>query len=308
MERPLRHLEEMAVFAKVGEIGSISGAARVLRLPKSSVSRAVSKLEAGFGARLVERTTRRVTLTEIGRSLHEHCVKMVAEAENARAEIAAYQGHPSGRLRVSSPSSISHVVLKNYLPDFIGRYPDVDLQLLLTDRTISPIADDVDVAIRIGWLEDSSLVARKIVDVNAILVASPAYVEKHGLPTTIEELGNHNVLGLPLGEVRSLRLTSGKEEVEVGTWARFSCNDPLTNLEFADRGFAIAPISALVAARRVASGELMHVLPKYRLADQPSVYALYAGRTALSPKISVFLDFLIELARRAVADPDLISI
>jgi DNA-binding transcriptional LysR family regulator len=308
MERSVRHLEEMAIFAKVGELGSISGAARALRLPKSSVSRAVSKLEAAFAARLVERTTRQVTLTEIGRNLHAHCVKLVAEAENAEAEIAAYQGHPSGRLRVSSPSSIAHVILKANLPEFLDRYPEVDLQLLLTDRLINPIADGFDVVIRIGWLEDSSLVARKIVDVNAILVASGAYLEKHGVPRSVEELSSHVVLGLPIGEARSLRLTDGKERVEVPVWRRFSCNDPLTNMEFADRGLAIAPISAIVAARRVLSGELVHVLPKYRLAEQPSVHALYAGRTALSPKIGVFLDFLTELARRAVADPELISI
>jgi DNA-binding transcriptional LysR family regulator len=308
MERSVRHLEEMAIFAKVGELGSISGAARALRLPKSSVSRAVSKLEAAFAARLVERTTRRVTLTEIGRSLHGHCLKMVSEAENAEAEIAAYQGHPSGRLRVSSPSSIGHVILKANLPEFLERYPEVDLQLLLTDRVINPVTDDMDVVIRTGWLEDSSLIARKIVDVNAILVASPAYLERHGVPGSVQDLSSHNVLGLPIGETRSLRLTDGKEQVEVPVWPRFSCNDPLTNMEFADRGLAIAPISSIVAARRVLSGELVHVLPKYRLADQPSVYALYAGRTALSPKISVFLDFLTELARRAAADPELITV
>ena len=112
----MRLLEEMAVFAKVGELGSISGAARILGLPKSSVSRAVSKLETAFGARLVERTTRRVTLTEIGLGLHGHCQKLVMEAQNAEAEIAAYQGHPSGRLRVAVPYSISQVILKPHIP------------------------------------------------------------------------------------------------------------------------------------------------------------------------------------------------
>jgi len=308
MERPARYLEEMAIFAKVGELGSISGAARALGLPKSSVSRAVSKLEAAFSARLIERTTRRVTLTEIGRGLHGHCLKMVAEAENAEAEIAAYQGHPSGRLRVSSPSSISHVVLKSHLADFLDRYPEVDLELLLTDRPINPVTDGFDVSIRIGWLEDSNLIARKIVDVNAILVASAGYAGRRGLPERLEEIGEHRVLGLPVGAARALRLTNGRETVEIPVWPRFSCNDPLTNMELVERGIAISPISAIVTAHRVLSGELIHVLPNWRLADQPAVYALYAGRTALSPKISVFLDFLSDLARRAAADPRLLSI
>ena len=298
----------MAVFAKVGELGSISGAARALGLPKSSVSRAVAKLESAFAARLVERTTRRVTLTEIGRSLHAHCQKMVVEAENAEAEIAAYQGHPSGRLRVSAPYSISHIILKTHVPEFLERYPDVDLQLLLTDRLINPITDGYDVAIRVGWLEDSSLIARKITDINAILVASPAYVADHGLPSSPQEMAGHVLVGLPVADAPTLHLTSGKDKVQVPIWPRFACNDPLMNLELVQRGIAIAPVSQIIAARRVQAGELVHVLPHYRLHDPPAVYALYAGRTAISPKIGVFLDFLTELAARIAADPGLVRL
>lgn len=304
----MRLLPEMAIFAKVGELGSISGAARVLQLPKSSVSRAVSKLEASFGARLVERTTRRVTLTEVGRGLHGHCQKLVTEAENAEAEIAAHQGHPSGRLRVASPNSISQVILRPNIPEFLDRYPDVDLQLQLTDRLMNPVTDGYDVVIRIGWLEDSSLIARKITDVNALLVASRGYADERGLPTTIEELDSHNIVGVPIAEAPPLELTDGRETVSVPVWPRFACNDPLMNIELVERGIAIAPISALIMASRIKSGDLIPVLPKYRLVNPPSVYALYAGRTALSPKIGVFLDFLSELARRIIVDPSLVAL
>jgi DNA-binding transcriptional LysR family regulator len=308
MERSIRYLEEMAVFAKVGELGSISGAARSLGLPKSSVSRAVAKLESAFAARLVERTTRRVSLTEIGRSLHAHCLKMVAEAQNAEAEIAAYQGHPSGRLRIASPPSISHLILKPFVPEFLDRYPEVDVQLQLTDRAINPIADNFDVVIRVGWPEDSGLIARKITDVNAVLVASPAYIAERGLPDSIAKLGGHIIVGLPLGDAPALQLTNGIETAQVPIWTRFACNDPLMNLELACRGLAIAPVSMIVAAQRIRSGELIHVLPSYRLLESPAVYALYASRTALSPKIAVFLDFLSELAKRVAANPSLIRI
>jgi DNA-binding transcriptional LysR family regulator len=304
----MRHLEEMAVFAKVGELGSISGAARALGLPKSSVSRAVAKLESAFGARLVERTTRRVSMTEIGRSLHAHCQKMVLEAENAEAEIAAYQGHPSGRLRVSAPQSISQVILKAHIPEFLDRYPDVDLHLQLTDRTLNPISDGYDVVIRVGWLEESNLIARKITDVNAILVASQAYAGDRGLPVTVEDLTGHRIVGLPINEAPALELTNGKDRVKIAIWPRFACNDPLVNLELAERGIAIAPVSAVIAAERIKAGTLIHVLPKYRLHNQPAVYALYAGRTAVSPKISVFLDFLGELAGRVAADPSIVKL
>lgn len=292
----MRLLEEMAIFAKVGETGTISGAARALGLPKSTVSRAVAKLEASFSARLVERSTRSVTLTEIGRALHAHCLNLVAEAENAEAEVAAHQGHPSGRLRVAAPHSLGHVVLRPYLPRFLDLYPDVDLQLQLTDRTLNPVTDGYDVVIRIGWPEDSSLIARKVADVNAVLVASLAYVEAHGLPATPEDLAGHAVVGLPTGDAVPLQLTNGRAHVDVPVWRRFACNDPLMNLTMVDQGKAIAPISLFVSAHRLAKGELVRVLPDWQIHNPPTVYALYAGRTALSPKIAVFLDFLKEVA------------
>lgn len=313
----MRYLEEMAVFAKVGDLLSISGAARALGLPKSSVSRAVSRLEENYKARLLERTTRSLRLTEIGAALHEHCRAMVAEAENAEAEIAAYQGHPSGLLRVASPTTVGRNIMGPQLASFLARYPDIDLHLQLTDRLLNPVSDGFDVVIHIGWLEDSMLVARKIIDVNAILVASRAYAEERGLPDTIEELaegsaaGNsrpHAVIGFPIVGAPPLELVAGKERVAVPIWKRFACNDPLLNLELVERGVAIAPVSAYFAAPRLARGDLVHVLPRYQLHNPPAIHALYAGRRALSPKIAVFLDFLTDLAQRVRADPALIKV
>jgi DNA-binding transcriptional LysR family regulator len=288
----------MAVFARVGQLGSISGAARALGLPKSSVSRAVSRLEQAYGARLIERTTRQVTLTEIGRALHAHCLRMVAEAEEADAEIAAYQGNPSGRLRVAMPTAVGYQMLGSALPDFLENYPEVDLHLQLTDRRLNPIEDGFDVVVRVGRLEDSSAVARKIVDVNAVLVASRLYVERNGLPETPEALERHAVIGFPFVDSPGLDLVRGRERVHVPTWKRFACNDPLLNLELVKQGIAIAPGSRFVIGGLLESRELVRVLPGYELFDPPAVHALYASRTAVSPKVSVFLDFLADLAAR----------
>jgi DNA-binding transcriptional LysR family regulator len=303
MERASRHLQEMAIFATVGDLGSISGTARALGMPKSSVSRAVARLEDAFQARLVERTTRRVTLTEIGAALHAHCRNMVGEAENAEAEIAAYQGHPSGRLRVSAPYSIGHLILRENIPEFLDRYPDLDLQLLLTDRVANPLQDPFDVVIRVGWLEDSSLIARKITDIDAVLVASREYAAAHGLPETAEELARHRIIGFPTTEARPLELIRGKERVPVPIWRRFACNDPLMNIEMVRRGHAIAPVAGFIAAELIRDRGFVQVLSGYRLHDPPAVYALYAGRIALSPKIAVFLEYLTELATRVRANP-----
>ena len=297
LERSLRHLEEMAIFAKVGELGSVSAAGRALKLPKSTVSRAVSKLESVFAARLVERTTRGLNLTELGRALHAHCRNLVNEAQNAEAEIAAYQGHPRGRLRVAAPYALGHMVLKNSLPGFLDEYPDIDLQLQLTDRSLNPVTDDFDVVIRVGWLEDSSVTARKITDIDAVLLASPAYVKAHGLPQSGQDLQAHAIVGFPTTEPRPLTLANGQDRIKVPIWPRFACNDPMMSLEFVQRGIAIAPISSFVAAALVQAGSLIRVLPAYTLLDQPAVHALYGGRTAVSPKIAVFLDHLTEVAR-----------
>jgi DNA-binding transcriptional LysR family regulator len=297
LERSLRHLEEMAIFAKVGELGSVSAAGRALKLPKSTVSRAVSKLEAVFAARLVERTTRGLNLTELGRALHAHCRNLVSEAQNAEAEIAAYQGNPRGRLRVAAPYALGHMVLKNSLPRFLDEYPDIDLQLQLTDRLLNPVMDDFDVVIRVGWLEDSGVTGRKITDIDAVLLASPAYVQTHGLPQSAQDLETHAIVGFPIPEPRAITLANGQDRIKVPIWRRFACNDPLMNLEFVQRGLAIAPVSSFVAASLLRDGALVRVLPAYTLLDQPTVHALYGGRTAISPKIAVFLDHLTEVAR-----------
>jgi DNA-binding transcriptional LysR family regulator len=302
----VRNLEEMAIFARVGDLGSISGAARALGLPKSSVSRAVARLETGFAARLVERSTRQVRLTEIGRALHAHCRAMVAEAENAAAEIAAYQGHPSGLLRIAAPATVGRNILGPQLPEFLSLYPEIDLQLQLTDRLLDPVADEFDVVIHIGWLSDSPLIARKITDIGAVLVASRAYIEAHGVPESIEALERHAVIGFPILGAPPLELVAGRERVKVPTWKRFACNDPIINLDLVRRGVAIAPLSAYFAGSGLASGDLVQILPGYQLHDPPALYALYTSRTALSPKIAVFLDYLSELAVRIRQDPGLI--
>lgn len=301
----MRHLEEMAIFAKVGELGSMSATARALGLPKSTVSRAVARLEGAYQARLIERTTRRLTLTEIGRSFHLHCVAMVAELENAEAEIAAYQGHPSGLLRVAAPHSLGRHVVGPNMPEFLARYPDVDIHLQLTDQLLGPGTSGLDVVLRIGAIENSAAVARKITDVDAVLVASAGYAAAHGLPETIEELHEHPLIGLPVIGADAIDLVSGRDKARVPTWRRFGCNDPIVNLDLVRRGCGIAPVSSFFLAEALAAGELVRVLPGWSLAYQPAINALYASRTAISPKVTAFLDFLTELAGRYRSDPKL---
>jgi DNA-binding transcriptional LysR family regulator len=301
----MRQLADLATFAKVGALGSISAAGRALEMPKSSVSRAVTRLEKAYGARLIERTTRAVVLTEIGRRLHGHCLAMVDEVANAEAEVAAYQGHPAGLLKVAVHYTIGRHVIGPNLPEFLDRYPDLDLQLQLTDRPLNPITEGFDIGVRVGWLDDSSLIARRIVDIEAALVASRTYVERNGLPGTIADLEGHCVIGLPVSGAPRLELVRGRERAEVPIWRRFACNDPMLNMTLVRRGIAIAPVSKFFIAEPLAAGEIVRILPEYELHNPPALFAFYASRSAVTPKISVFLDFLTELAGRFRIDPGL---
>lgn len=302
----MRHLADLATFAKVGELGSISAAGRALDMPKSSVSRAVTRLEKAYGARIIERTTRAVVLTEIGQRLHGHCLAMVDEVANAEAEVAAYQGHPAGLLKVAAQYTIGRHVIGPNVPEFLDRYPDLDLQLHVTDRALNPVTEGFDIVVRAGWLDDSSLIARRIVDIEATLVSSRAYVERNGLPETVADLAEHCVIGFPVTGAPPLELVRGNTRVAVPTWRRFACNDPMLNFALVRRGIAIAPVSKFILAEALAAGEIVRVLPDYELHNPPALFAFYASRSAVTPKISVFLDFLTELAVRIRTNPGLL--
>ncbi|QMW21677.1 LysR family transcriptional regulator [Sandaracinobacteroides saxicola] len=294
----IRHLEELAVFARVGELKSISAAARALRMPKSSVSRAVARLEQELQARLVERSSRALVLTEAGAGLLGHAQAMVVEAENGFAEIAARQGNPRGLLRVAMPATMARSILAPELPGFLRRYPDVDLAVTVTDRLVNPVTDEYDVVVRAGWLEDSSVIVRKVAAIEMGLFASVGYVAAHGMPLTIEALPAHAVIGLSLPGARTLTLSRQGRQVEVPMARRFSSNDPVVAAEMVRAGLAIGQLARWFIAHDVAAGRIVEVLPDWALEDPPALYALYPSRTAMPPKVRVFLEFITDVANR----------
>ncbi len=297
----MQRIDVLAIFAKVGTLGSISGAARALGLPKANVSRAVARLEAEYNVALIERTTKRVMLTEIGAKLHERCQRLLVEFDEVDAEIAAYRGDPSGTLRVSCPAAIS-THIGPYLPDFLNRYPGIDLRLKVADRVL-PEPHGFDVVLHVGWLADSSLIARKVADVPLILTASAEYVATHGMPLTPDELEQHPVVGLYYADgdveggglpatVPPLELARGGECVPLPRWKRFSSNDQMLLLDLVERGMAIAPLAAALIQRKVMTGELVRILPEYDIVNPPALHAVYASRSAQPPKVRVFIEFL----------------
>ncbi|OYU93365.1 MAG: LysR family transcriptional regulator [Burkholderiales bacterium PBB5] len=304
----MEHLNAFIIFAKVGELGSISAAARALGLPKVRVSRAVSGLEAVYKVKLLDRTTRSVTLTEVGRTLHARCLHVREEVEEAEAEVAAHRGQPAGTLRIGCPGDIAPG-LTPYLHEFMEKYPEIDLRIRVGERLL-PEPNRLDVVLHSGWLTDSRLTVRKIVDVRTLLVASGKYIEAHGLPLAPDDLDGHAIIGnfyldpaavepgrLP-ARVPPLELVRGNERHRLPTWRRFASTDHGQILELVRRGSVIAPLAASAAIAGLQSGELVRVLPDYEIAEPPALYALYTDRAALVPKLRVFLEFVVSVAQK----------
>lgn len=290
---------DLLLFARVMEAGSFSRAAEQLGLPKSTVSRRIAALERRLGERLLLRSTRKLSITELGLGVLEHARALVAEVEGAQALAQHRQARPSGRLRVSMPGDFAAMALPAMLADFVRSQPDIALELDLSPRRVDLIGENFDLAVRMGELAtDSQLVARRLVDMPAGLFAAPAYLRRHGVPATPEDLAG--VQGLVLlsrsGEPRPWQLSRG-EGPSLQTWQglparRSAANSPDVLLRLAIAGTGVVAAPAVYAAPALAEGQLQRVLPDWRL--PPNVaWAVFPGRRLMPARTRVFLDALV---------------
>lgn len=304
----MQHVDAFAIFAKVGELGSVSGAARSLGIPKASVSRTVSRLEASYGVLLFDRSDRRLRLTEVGRAFHQRCLRILDELFEAEAQIAAHRGLPAGTLRVGCSAAVARVLLGS-VSEFLDLHPEIDLRLRVADRPL-PAPHSLDVVIHAGWLSDSRLIVRKLSGLDMSLVASRQYVGRHGLPDELEDLETHRVLGnshpdivsvepglLPT-RVPMLEISRGRQRFLVPTSKRFASNDHHALLSLVREGYAIAPVATMAIQSEPRSDDIVRVMPSWEVHDPPGIYALYTERGAMTPKLKVFLDFVTNLIRR----------
>lgn len=291
----MQSLTDIAIFVKVVELSSFTAAAEALETSQPVVSKAVSRLEEQLGARLLNRTTRRLSLTEAGSELYRRSVRALEEIENATLEVARFQTEPRGTLRVSAPMSFTILQLGAKLHAFLDRYPGVTMELTLDDRRVDLVEDAVDVAIRIGNLHDSSLVARKIVPCRQVLCASPAYLKKHGMPERPEDLLEHNVVLYSfLSHAREWRLIDEQGETHVVPLkGSLQTNNGLVNRAAALSGVGIIMLPTFYISEQLRSGELVPILCKFRPTDI-AVHAVYPERRNLTPKVRAFIDFLAE--------------
>jgi len=288
-------LTAQATFAQVVEAASFSAAARALGLSKSAVSKQVSRLEAQLGVQLLHRTTRRLSLTEAGAVFYEGCQRMLAEAEAAEQAVTHLAAAPRGHLRLNAPMSFGILHLSPQLPDLLQRCPELTVDLTLNDRLVDLVEEGYDLAVRIGRLPDSSLIARRLAPSRNLLCAAPAYLEQNGAPARPRDLKRHACLFYSYqAESEAWRLAGpeGTERVSLGGRFRVNNGDSLRQVTLA--GLGIAQLPTFIVGDDLRAGRLLRVLPDWEAAAEAAVHAVYPATRNLSPKVRVVIDFLAE--------------
>src|SRR5471030_1516944 len=286
-------LNDLRVFERVGALLSFSAAARALGIPKSSVSRSVARLEAELGTRLCQRTTREVVLTEQGAALLERCLDIMGKVDETVGYVGGLGAAPRGALRITAGIGFGVNVLSEQLPRFLRLYPDVSVTLDLTSQPVDLVAAGVDVAIRMGPMADSQLVALKLGSLGRYLCASPDYLKRRGTPTGLEDLSNHDTVEMPSADGRPRRWTfkQAGEARAIETHPRLCVNDPLTIHRMVVNGAGIGVISGYLCAPEIAAGRLVRLFPEWKL-DPVNVSLVYPSRRDLSPVVRAFVDFM----------------
>jgi len=284
----MQDLNEMAIFAVVVASGSFTKAADKLKLPKSTVSRKVSQLEKRIGVRLINRTTRNLKPTETGKLYHEHCVKMLEQAEEADRVVNNMQAEPSGLLRISTPLSFGTPFFIGAIKLFLEQYPKVSVEILSDDKHVDLLEQEVDIAFRIGPLSDSSLVARNLGTARLSLCASPEYIQNNGFPKNLNDLLNHKCISHP----NSPWVFNGPHGVtEIDPKSRMVSNDMEMLRKMALEGFGIAAVPQILISEDIRSGDLVTVLPESPFQER-TFYLVYPSRREPPSKVMAFTDFI----------------
>lgn len=283
----------MTTFVAVVETGSFSAAALRLSQAKSATSRLVSALEEHLGAQLLNRTTRRLSITEAGRDFYEQAVRILSDLQEAEASLASDQNALRGRLRMAAPLSFGLLHLAPALEEFMLLHPELVLDLDLDDRRINLIEEGFDLGLRIGALEDSSLVAKPLAPIRMCLCASPDYLHRHGTPRTPADLGFH--AGLVYGNVPEAQqwrlLDAAGKGYSVKVPVRLRANNGDLLLQAAIAGLGLVATPSFLAWRALASGQLVQLLPNYQL-PASQAFAIYPSRRRLAERVRVLIDFL----------------
>ena len=286
---------DMAAFVRAVEKGGFSSAARELGLTPSAISKLVTRMEDRLGVRLLNRTTRRLSLTPEGEAFFHRTQRILADIAEAENEVARFRERPQGKLRVNVGTAFGTYQLVPALPGFLERYPDIEVEITMTDRVVDLVEDGADVGIRSGHLSDSSLVARRICEMERVICASPAYLQRHGVPRKPGELLRHNCL--VIANTPSLRRwpfnqPDGVRNIEVA--GNIAANNADTLLQLALLGAGIIRLADVIVGEAIAQGRLKPVLAHVHHVEPLPLHAVFPQGRHRSPRVAAFVDFLVE--------------
>lgn len=296
INKQLDSLPDMAAFARVVDAGSFSAAARQLGVTPSAVSRQVARLEGVLRVRLLERTTRKLRLTQAGTAVFSRCQDMVTAAREVLALSDTHTATPRGLVRVSMPKAIGRLVVHPLMPSFLRQYPEVDVQLVITDRTVDLFEEAIDLAIRITDEPPPGLAGRPLLRIRHLLCASPSYLAEHGTPLHPRDLAQHSCIYLGENEFdRHWCFRHAGEEVRVKVSGRYAANHSAVRLEGALQSMGIASLPEFTARAALAAGELLPVLLDWEHATDYAgmAWLLYPPNRFLAPKLRVWIDHLV---------------
>jgi LysR family transcriptional regulator for bpeEF and oprC len=291
----MQDLRTLAIFVKVSERRSFVRAATDLGITQSGVSNAINRLEDQLGVRLLARTTRRVSMTEDGAAFFERCRQVLADLEEAELVLKEARLKPVGRLRIDMPVSYGRLKIVPLLGAFQAQYPDIKLALSFTDRYVDLIEEGIDVGVRFGELQDSTLIARRLTQTQFRIVSSPSYLAEHGRPKKPEDLATHNCLALTLRDTRlarEWRFARDDVEITVTPKGNMTFTDGAALCDAARLGFGLAQLHDYYIDKALKAGELEPVLEKFKPNIDP-IALVYPPTRHLSPKVRVFIDFLV---------------
>jgi DNA-binding transcriptional LysR family regulator len=288
--------DAMQAFVAVADLKGFAPAARKLGLSPSGVTRMIAALEDRLGARLLQRTTRSVTLTDVGARYLERARRILGDVEEAEGSAQDQRTRPSGRLVVSAPLGFGRLHVSPVMSTYLTRHPDVSAELRLSDRMINLVEDGVDLAVRIGHLADSSLVARHVGEMRRIVVASPGYLRQHGAPETPAAIASHQTIQFgALSAAPDWRFVEDGREIRLAPTPRFTTNSADAAIQYAEQGGGLTRVLAYQAAEAIKAGRLQIVLAPFEPPALP-IHIVYPTSRLLSAKVRAFIDLVIELS------------
>jgi DNA-binding transcriptional LysR family regulator len=285
----------LVMFAKIVEVRGISAAARMLDMPKATVSRGLTRLEESLGARLLERSARKMRLTKPGETMYRHCQRIVEEIEEAKAAIGSLETVIRGHLRIASPLTFGRSLLSPVLPAFLARHSELRVEVELTNRRVDPVEENFDFVIRLGPLADTSLIAKSLGEIRFAPFASAGYLRSRTKLQHPDDLSRHAVIDFFDGaDLHHWAFTRGEERAEVDVQPRFDANDPIVRRDAALAGLGVTLLPIWLVRDEVATGQLEVALPEWRSTRSNVIYAMFPNRLSLSTKSRALLAFLEE--------------